>query len=735
MKSQKGLQSSNQKNRNKNNNDMTLNLANMNKTQVKYDSTFTSNQPSKTQRKKVISQKNINERNKYKTSTIQNLKKSSKTSTSNCGIDSKLSPRNYIKPLYYLLYSQIRPVNKQFLGFRDERYYLYYEYPLNSTDRIRNKEEKKENNYSKTEACNTTRALRNKRNQINNTMDSTEIKNLSANLIQACFKGYLARKMLYNSLSPYSKYRKDINDDKSINSKMNSDRSNGNKNYILRNKNKKIHNKRNTIFEADNEIINDKKLYNSKAVKKLKSINSDYSSRIEYNNKNNEIEKNEDFMISGYYKNHFNLFKNSKNGDPFDNETFNKEKELYERKIKELIEENKKIKGLNIEFQQNEIKYNNILQENEILNNKIIELTKENNTIKQENEKLNNEKNGDDSKSKLKEMLEENYRIKNENEAYKQQLILIYNQSTEKIKELYDENNETINKLKEENNKMKQKLEEYEQNEIKYNNLQEEKEKLNVMNIEFNNKLNTLIEENNRLKEKNKELELNENNYKEANIQLKELLEENNKMKEKYKNFEGKEDTFMSLEEENKKMNLINNEVINKNKELQNKLNEMKKRLKRIEKGEDVNDDEDDDNNSILDDNYELNRQLYLDRIRDRKFISPEERKLKEGRLKNLFKKKVVEMKEHLHSRFMKFYYNGIFVQMQAKINDKEPNKVVRSKRFSNLINKFNRNSSTEEDIKRNQTLLANKRINSGVIDFSSPLKKATTILEKCDEE
>jgi hypothetical protein len=522
MKSQKGLQSSNQKNRNKNNNDMTLNLANMNKTQVKYDSTFTSNQPSKTQRKKVISQKNINERNKYKTSTIQNLKKSSKTSTSNCGIDSKLSPRNYIKPLYYLLYSQIRPVNKQFLGFRDERYYLYYEYPLNSTDRIRNKEEKKENNYSKTEACNTTRALRNKRNQINNTMDSTEIKNLSANLIQACFKGYLARKMLYNSLSPYSKYRKDINDDKSINSKMNSDRSNNNKNNILRNKNKKIHNKRNTIFEADNEIINDKKLYNSKAVKKLKSINSDYSSRIEYNNKNNEIEKNEDFMISGYYKNHFNLFKNSKNGDPFDNETFNKEKELYERKIKELIEENKKIKGLNIEFQQNEIKYNNILQENEILNNKIIELTKENNTIKQENEKLNNEKNGDDSKNKLKEMLEENYRIKNENEAYKQQLILIYNQSTEKIKELYDENNETINKLKEENNKMKQKLEEYEQNEIKYNNLQEEKEKLNVMNIEFNNKLNTLIEENNRLKEKNKELELNENNYKEANIQLKE---------------------------------------------------------------------------------------------------------------------------------------------------------------------------------------------------------------------
>ena len=734
---------------------MTLNLANINKTQVKYDSTFMNNPPAKTQRKKVISQKNINERNKYKTSTIQNLKKGNKTSTSNCDIDSKLSPRNYIKPLYYLLYNQIRPVNKQFLGFRDERYYLYYQYPLNNTDRIRNKEEKKENNYSKTEACNTARTLRNKRNQISNTMDSTEIKNLSANLIQACFKGYLARKMLYNSLSPYSKYRKYINDDKNnkdgINSKINSDRSNDNKNNILRNKNKKIHNKRNTIFEADNDIINDKKFYSSRAVNKLKA-NSDYSSRLEYNNKNNEIEKNEDFMISGYYKNHFNLFKNSKNGDPFENETFNKEKELNERKIKELIEENRKIKEKNKEYQQNEVKYNNILKENEILNSKIIKLTEENNTIKQENEK-----NRDDSENKLKEMLEENYRIKNENEVYKQQLILIYNQSTEKIKELYDENNrnkqiimdyeqriknisndennETINKLKEENNKMKQKLEEYEQKEIKYNNLQEEKEKLNVMNIEFNNKLNTLIEENNRLKEKNKELELNENNYKEANIQLKELLEENNKMKEKYKNFEGKEDTFMSLEEENKKMNLINNEVINKNKELENKLNEMKKRLKRIEKGEDVKDDEDDNNNSISDDNYETNRQLYLDRIRNRKFISPEERKLKEGRLKNLFKKKVTEMKEHLHSRFMKFYYNGIFVQMQAKINDKEPNKVVRSKRFSNLINKFNRNSSTEEDIKRNQSLLASKRINSGVIDFSSPLKKATTILEKCDEE
>ena len=378
MKSQNKT-SINTKTRNSNNSEVTINSTTINKTRSNNDSHFTKNRLTKNKKKKVLSQTNITGQNKSRTLYTQNQKKSNKTSMSNFNTrDSKLSPNNYIKPLYYLLYNQIRPINKQFLGYKDERYYLYYEYPmtLNTNSTIQNKDEKKEGNNSNNEVSNNNKNLRNKNNNRNNTNNSNERANESINLIQSCSRGYLARKMLNKSVSPYSQFRQDINTlekikqckkdflnklkqfcedyknnkeknsistskiNSKLNSKINSDRSN-------KSKKKKVNYKRNTIFEADNSLENAKNSFMAKTVNKFKDINNnkkdDYDSKIKYNNKNIAIQKCEYFMISGYYKNNFDLFKNTKNGE-FDKYTFDKEKELYENKLKELMEENKKYK-------------------------------------------------------------------------------------------------------------------------------------------------------------------------------------------------------------------------------------------------------------------------------------------------------------------------------------------------------------------------------------------------------
>ena len=167
------------------------------------------------------------------------------------------------------------------------------------------------------------------------------------------------------------------------------------------------------------------------------------------------------------------------------------------------------------------------------------------------------------------------------------------------------------------------------------------------------------------------------------------------------------------LEEKKKKSNKKNeNNEINENDE--------------AEEGEDKNNEDDYDEN---------NRNLYLNRIQDRDFMSPEERKLKEERLKNLFKNKVFEMKDYLHRHFMKFYYNGIFIEMKRKAEAK-PTKVVKSQRFSNLINKFN-NPNPNPNNNNNVTRRMNRikttvpKINNNNNEDFNVLQKMGTIVEK----
>ena len=226
----------------------TINDNNMNSNSINQD--FLSNQSKLNKTKKPIYQSNINDYD-----TKYNSQNKAKINTKNpmSNLNSKLSPENYIKPLYYLLNGQIKPVNKQFLGYRDWRKYLYgHPYPTDRIDEARYKlnssprEEKKENNNVKHKNNKTenkknkgkkssmdAKTLKSKNNKnmknkissnnknnvnknnnngsnVNKSKEVDIIKNQNATLIQACFRGYVERIKLYNSLSKYSRFKNDI---------------------------------------------------------------------------------------------------------------------------------------------------------------------------------------------------------------------------------------------------------------------------------------------------------------------------------------------------------------------------------------------------------------------------------------------------------------------------------------------------------------------------------------------
>ena len=69
-------------------------------------------------------------------------------------------------------------------------------------------------------------------------------------------------------------------------------------------------------------------------------------------------------------------------------------------------------------------------------------------------------------------------------------------------------------------------------------------------------------------------------------------------------------------------------------------------------------------------------------------------------------------MRDYLHRHFMKFYYNGIFVEMKKRAEAENPTKVVKSKRFSDLINKFSNNKKNNNTNNSNNNNNFNRNIN-----------------------
>ena len=188
-------------------------------------------------------------------------------------------------------------------------------------------------------------------------------------------------------------------------------------------------------------------------------------------------------------------------------------------------------------------------------------------------------------------------------------------------------------------------------------------------------------------------------------------------MKEKYEKLLKEKG---EIEEENKKMKEKKNKKINENdvNEEENKINNKNKNKLR------------DSNISEVDD---LSRDsLYLNRFPDRSFLSPEDllrqKRVKIARLKNLFKNKVFEMKEYLHKNFMKFYYNGIFLEMTGKIKkeDKKGDVKVVSNKNNNVKN---RASIFESGIKNFQHQKSSSTGNENT--NMEEMKRRVTLFEK----
>ena len=290
--------------------------------------------------------------------TINKVKKSK---TKNKSRNSKLTPANYIKPLFYILNDQIRPINKQFNNYRNEKFFINFNYNLfpsfKNVDNLLLKTISNNNNNipkdGNNDSINHDKNYR-KRNHnrsfddgiknikyniyTNNIQDDNEMLNIKANLLQACYRSYISRNKFYNRLKANNK---DVIYSDIITNLLN--------NYF-----KKL----NLIKSESSKLRSRNKLNNHN--------NSNYFNHTYHNNYTNQsieninkklsICKNNNFMIklkNNKYQKKFsnnNIYFIKRQNETFakEREIFIKEKKLNELKMKELTEENNKLKKKNI---------------------------------------------------------------------------------------------------------------------------------------------------------------------------------------------------------------------------------------------------------------------------------------------------------------------------------------------------------------------------------------------------
>ena len=347
MKTPNNISNSKNNNKQEQYNDMSLNLNTITVTSnPNYpDSFYINSQPKINKGKKVISQNKNNDNKVYKMDILQNQKQTPKNPNSN--LNSKLSPGNYIKPLYYLLNNQIKAINKQFLGYRDGRNYLYpfpssrneYNIKYNSNKNEekkennsklkspKNKNKKNKNNYkdeknfrsNKNKSKNKSKTK--SKNKTKNKNDLNDLNNEKAILIQANFMGYLARKKIYNSLSPYCKFRQDLDILEKITKFKN----------IFFNKLKQLKEEyeknKNNINGNENENENEKENEKQEKKEKENSTNNEEgkdTGKIKNNDIDNSINNNEKKIDIEILKNKIDKLKNQYLKETIPNEQKNK---------------------------------------------------------------------------------------------------------------------------------------------------------------------------------------------------------------------------------------------------------------------------------------------------------------------------------------------------------------------------------------------------------------------------
>ena len=667
-----------------------------------HDKSRNTKNPSREKELNIFSQNVSNDKsfNNWDNLTIQKIKKKRNRDKSR---NSKLTPAKYIKPLFYMLNDRITAINKQFSGFKNQKYFIIsnknqsskndnnFEYDIYIKNLRKNNKNKRKKNQNRSFDD----KFKNSGSKSYITYSQDDINNLNfkVNVLQAYFRSFICRYKFYKNL------RDKIgsgNYSEKINKKVN--------NYF---------NKLNSIKKGNTNLKSINKEDNSQFFNIL--INSSYKTSkafIEYKSDNFSIKskKNKSSKRTSINNNNIYLIKKQNENFEKEREIFLKEKKANELKIKELTEENNKLKNNYIFYEKNKINFEKLKEDNEILKQRISQLEQRNRDC---------------------EMMEIKYsNLVAQNEAlYKDNLSL-----NEQIES-------RINKLVEMNKKNQEKIKLYEELLLGQESLSNENNKLNKINKEMENKMAKLIKENNDYKQKlnEKEAIIKNNIYKRPSY-LKNINPKNT-----------------NLKQENEELISENKKIQAKNEELQNLVEEMKKKISRIsnahkfmnislsdnssrektkintpnELNEESNKKNEEDSEEVLNNNHEL----YLQRVRNRSFSGID--KTKEEKLKKLFKNRILEMKDYLHRCFMRFYYNGIFVQLQKRKTMEAPvTKVVKSKRFSSLVDKFNSGSSNligKADI-RNLKRGKTQKYDDKLGNFNKILKTENIIYEDKEE-
>lgn len=654
--------------------------------------------PLKDKKQKIFSHNSFNNELVFKSFdniTIQQVKKKNNRNQSR---NSKLSPAKYIKPLYYMLNNQIKAINRQFTGYRNERYFINFNYNLFSSFKngdnivlktLNNNTKEGINEYLYMNNFNNKNKIHKKRkqncsfddriknirfnNNYNYILEDKEMLNKKTIMIQACFRSFINRYKLYKNLKDNNK---DIKYSETISKLIN--------NYF-------------------NKIDSIRKKFNNNCYING-SFNYINNALIQCKNDNFTIKPKKKKLKQKLSNNNFYLIKKQKELLEKEKETFIKEKKKDELKIKELTQENNKLKKKNSLFEKNKANFDKLKEENEVLKEKL---------------KLFEEKN------KEFEILENKYKnLVEQNETLYQENVKLNEQIEENIKNLME-----INK------KNQEKIKIYEESMNNQEAIINENLELNKLNKEMENKINQLIKEKDDLQEK---IKINTQN-----------------------NINNKEDISTNIKKENELLVSENEKIKEKNEELQNLVEEMKKKISKLskaykytnkyinetsnnqsrEKSNIITPHEKNEENNIKnkedEELYENNHGLYLKRIRDRKPLDKEQLE-KEERMKNLLRRRINDMKDDLHRCFMRFYYNGIFVQMQKKKSMNDPvTKVVKSRRFSDLINKFNKGSNSKvqplEKIDRKNIKRFSSKSHDDKINIINK-KEENTIYEEKDE-
>ena len=252
---------------------------------------------------------------------------------------------------------------------------------------------------------------------------------------------------------------------------------------------------------------------------------------------------------------------------------------------------------------------------------------------------------------------------------------------------LHNKNNIITNSKKINNNYNICNIDNISINQYRYNN--KDIIKKNNKNINYNicDTINFTINQiNKKTNYPTEEIKLLEDKIKELNEEIKAIQQKNNE-------YQKNEEKYNNIKIENEKLKNIKNDILNEKSQILNELNNVKKDYEQILKEKknisdfeiikqieiNINKEKEINNKGLNNEENNINKN---DVNIEQNILKPKinDKKEREKYLKSLLKNKVYEMKDYIHKCFIKFYYNGIFLQMTGKLthlnDEKDKNEI-----------------------------------------------------------